>query len=82
MGSDDPEDDPLNGEYEKDEQEADNLFKLMDQIKYARDNNQGLDDDDRKKNAEAIMVKLANMMDLGDDDEDGERDYGDFEEME
>lgn len=82
MGSDDPEDDPLNYEnYDKDEEDADNLFKLMEQIKFARENNQGLSDEQRKQNAEAIMMKLANMMDLGDDDEDGDRDYGDFEEM-
>ena len=40
-----------------------------------------MSDDQRKLNAEAIMMKLATMMDLGDDDEDGDRDYGDFEEM-
>ena len=80
-------DDPLNfeNELEKEEQEAENLINLMEQIKYARDNNQGLTDEERRKNAETIMNKLANMMDLGDDDdvddEDGGRDYGDFEEM-
>ena len=80
-------DDPLNfeNELEKEEQEAENLINLMEQIKYARDNNQGLTDEERRKNAETIMNKLANMMDLGDDDdvddEDGSRDYGDFEEM-
>ena len=80
-------DDPLNfeNELEKEEQEAENLINLMEQIKYARDSNQGLTDEERRKNAETIMNKLANMMDLGDDDdvddEDGGRDYGDFEEM-
>ena len=35
LGSEDPKDDPLN--FEKGD--ADNLFKLMDQIKFARENN-------------------------------------------
>ena len=38
LGSEDPKDDPLN--FEKGDQgDADNLFKLMDQIKFARENN-------------------------------------------
>lgn len=68
---------------EKEEEEADNLIKLMDQIKFAREHNKGLSDEDRRKNAENIMNQLASMMDLGDDDdEDGGRDYGDYEEIE
>ena len=58
----DPEDD--------DEKETENMFKLMDDIKYARENNEGLDDEARRANAEAIMMKLAKMMDLGDDYDD------------
>lgn len=58
----DPEDD--------DEKETENMFKLMDEIKYARQNNEGLDDEARRANAEVIMMKLAKMMDLGDDYDD------------
>lgn len=55
---------------DEEEAEAENMLKLMDEIKYARDNNQGLNDEERRANAEAIMMKLANMMDLGDDYDD------------
>jgi len=58
------------GEPEEDEDEAENMMKLMEEIKYARDNNQGLTDEARRANAEKIMMKLANMMDLGDDYDD------------
>lgn len=57
-------------EPEEDEAEAENMIKLMDEIKYARENNEGLEDEDRRANAEAIMMKLAKMMDLGDDYDD------------
>ena len=55
---------------EENEAEAENMIKLMDEIKYARDNNQGLEDEARRANAEAIMMKLAKMMDFGDDYDD------------
>ena len=53
------------------------MVQLMEEIKNAREVNQGLSDEERRKNAEKIMMKLANMMDLGSDGEDEERDYGD-----
>ena len=58
--------DPL----EQEDLEAENMLKLMDEIKYARDNNQGLNDEARRTNAEAIMMKLAKMMDLDDYDDE------------
>jgi hypothetical protein len=63
--------DPL----EQEDLEAENMLKLMDEIKYARDNNQGLNDEDRRTNAEAIMMKLATMMDLDDYDDEKGLDY-------
>lgn len=61
---------------EDEEEETDNMFALMEQIKRCKDDNKGLNDEDRRINAELIMQKLANMMDLGSDNEEG-RDYGD-----
>lgn len=55
---------------DEDEAETENMFKLMDEIKNARANNEGLDDEARRANAEAIMMKLAKMMDLGDEYDD------------
>lgn len=48
---------------------------IMQEIKDARTNGTNLTDDERRNNAENIMVKLAKMMDLG-ETFDGE-DYGD-----
>ena len=50
----------------------------MEEIKNARETNKNLNDEERRKNAERIMNKLASMMDLGEDGE-GEMDYGDEE---
>ena len=58
------------GDPDEEEAEAENMLKLMDEIKYARENNQGLADEERRANAEVIMMKLAKMMDLGDDYDD------------
>ena len=55
-----------------------NLMALMQEIKDARTHGANLSDEDRRKNAEDIMVRLAKMMDLG-ENFDGE-DYGDEED--
>ena len=56
--------------------ELDNIFGLMSSIKNCKDTNKNLTDEERRLNAENIMSKLASMMDLGSDGEDGEREYG------
>ena len=63
---------------EKEDEETENMFALVEEIKNARQTNQNLDDDQRRANAEQIMNKLAKMMDLGDDGE-GDISYGDEE---
>ncbi len=68
-------DDP---ELEKEDEETENMFALMDEIKNARETNKNLGDEERRANAELIMNKLAKMMDLGEDGE-GDIDYGDEE---
>ena len=68
-------DDP---DLEKEDEETENMFALMDEIKNARETNKNLGDDQRRANAEMIMNKLAKMMDLGEDGE-GDIDYGDEE---
>jgi hypothetical protein len=45
-------------------------MQLMDEIRNAREKNKELSDEERRKNAESLMLRLAKMMDLGSDDED------------
>ena len=63
---------------EKEDEETENMFKLIEEIKNARETNKNLDDEERRANAEQIMNKLAKMMDLGEDGE-GDISYGDEE---
>lgn len=54
------------------------MIKLMEQIGNARKNCQNMSDEDRRKHAEDLILKLAGMMNLeGDEDYDPEtlRDY-------
>ena len=69
---------PFNGEemISKEEAEAESMIGLMEEIRNAKDINPTLNDEERRQNAERIMMKLASMMDLGSDDEDL---YGDEE---
>ena len=61
---------------EEEDGETDNMFLLLEQMKACKQNT-GLSDEERRANAEHIMNKLASLMDLGSDDEEGDRDYGD-----
>lgn len=54
------------------------MFALMEQIKRCKDDGKNMSDEQRKEHAEGIMLKLAQMMELGSDGEEG-RDYGDEE---
>lgn len=67
--------DGLLGEEVDEMDESDNMFALIEQIKNVKESNKNLTDEDRRKNAENIMMKLAAMMDLGSDDEDEAREY-------
>ena len=66
----------LPDEEEEADTETDNMFLLLEQIKACKET-KGLSDEDRRANAEHIMHKLASLMDLGSDDEEANRDYGD-----
>jgi len=47
------------------------MIGLMDQIRGLRDNNKHLNDEQRRKNAEEMILKLSKYMDIGsDEDED------------
>ena len=61
---------------EEEDGETDNMFLLLEQMKACKQNT-GLSDEERRANAEHIMNKLASLRDLGSDDEEGDRDYGD-----
>ena len=68
-----PPDDPIDAA----EEEAESMLKLMEDIKNVREQNKHLGDEERRQNAENIMMKLAAMMDLG---SDGEEEYGEQED--
>jgi len=59
------------------EEEAESMLKLVEEIKNVRETNKHLNDEERRQNAENIMMKLAAMMDLG---SDGEEEYGEQED--
>jgi hypothetical protein len=50
----------------------------MEEIKNVREINKNISDEDRRKNAEAIMLKLAKIMNF--DDYGDENGYGEEEE--
>lgn len=66
---------------EQEEAEAESMLKLMEEIQNVRETNKHLNDEERRQNAEKIMMKLAAMMQLG-GESDGEDDYGDQEGFE
>ena len=51
----------------------------MEEIQNVKEVNKNLNDAERRQNAEKIMMKLAAMMDLGDEDDDmyGDEQIGD-----
>jgi hypothetical protein len=59
----------------EEDEETDNMFALIEQIKRCKEEGKTLTDEQRKDKAEEIMNKLASMMDLGSDGEEG-LDYG------
>ena len=54
------------------------MLMLMEEIKNLRENNKTLTDEERRKNAEAMILKISKYMSL-DDDEYAEEDENDFE---
>ena len=74
--------DGANGDSDDEGDQVGDLMGLMQEIKDARTNGNSLTDDERRQNAEQIMVRLAKMMDIGEhfdgedyDDEDDNVDY-------
>ena len=51
----------------KEEQESESLISLMSEIKAIQETNKDLPDEQRRQNAEQMMIKLASAMGLGDD---------------
>jgi hypothetical protein len=65
--------DPLTDETEE-ELEAESMLKLMQQIQQMRELNvTATSDEERRKNAEQLILKLSKYMDIDEDEED----YGD-----
>ena len=56
------------------------MIGLMHEIKNLKESNQGLTDEERRKKAEEMILKLSKYMDL---DEEGEEDeyYGEEEQL-
>ena len=59
---------------DEEEMEGESMLRLMQEIKQMREiNNQGGQvflDEERRKNAEALILKLSKYMNLNDDEED------------
>ena len=68
---DEDEDDPA-------EQETESMLKLMQEINHMREQGKNLSDEERRKGAEALIKKLGQFMNIGEDDE-GDDDFEDFE---
>ena len=54
------------------EQDADSILHLMQEINQLKDRNKQLSDEERRKNAESMITRLAQMMDLDESDYDEE----------
>lgn len=50
-------------------------MKLMQDIKNLREVNKTLTDEERRKNAEEIVMKLSHFMNIDEDDEDEDEAY-------
>jgi hypothetical protein len=46
------------------------MLGLMEEIKRIRDMNKNLTDEERRKNAESMILKLSSYMALGDDEDE------------
>eukprot|EP00347_Sterkiella_histriomuscorum_P016644 403352399 len=70
-------------EMTKEELEAESMMMLMQQFKNMKETTGGLNDEERRKQAEDMILKLAKYMQLEDDEEedvfDGEEDEDDME---
>ena len=49
-------------DYEQDDPNTDNMFALMDKIKNCKEQNKNLTDEERRQNAEKLMMQLAGLM--------------------
>lgn len=54
------------------EQETESMLKLMQEINHMREQGKNLSDEERRKGAEALIMKLGQYMNLGEDDEEFE----------
>ncbi|CAD7976544.1 unnamed protein product [Amoebophrya sp. A25] len=61
-----------NSEVDEDEMQLENLDKLMHQMRQAHDSAKGLSDEDRRKKAEDLALRMMSLLNLS-DDEDGEQ---------
>jgi hypothetical protein len=57
------------------EHQTDSLMKLMQDIKNLREVNKTLSDEERRKNAEEMVMKLSQFMNIDEDDEDEDEAY-------
>ena len=55
-------------------------MKLMQDIKNLREVNKTLSDEERRKNAEEMVMKLSQFMDIDEDDEDEDEAYKQIED--
>lgn len=55
----------------KDEQDSESMISLMTEMRDLQLNSKNLSDEQRRKGAEDMMMKLAAMMEMGDSDDDG-----------
>lgn len=67
------EEDEVGGE----EMEGESMLRLMQEIKNLREVNKCLTDEERRKNAEEMILKLSQYMDIDGGEEDD--DFGEFE---
>ncbi|CDW86347.1 UNKNOWN [Stylonychia lemnae] len=78
-----PQQNPFFENYDlsKEEEEAESMIMLMQQIKGLREHNQVLDDEERRKQAEDMIMKISKYMQLEDDENEDEY-YGEEEQEE
>ena len=57
------------------EHQTDSLMKLMQDIKNLREVNKTLTDEERRKNAEEMVMKLSQYMNIDEDEEDDDEAY-------
>lgn len=63
-------------EMEEAEKETESMLRLIQDFKRLREQGTaGLSDEERRKNAEQLILQLGKYMDMGSDEEDGEEVY-------